>query len=339
MLTAPFPWFGGKSRAASLIWSALGDVANYVEPFLGSGAVLFSGPPVKTITVNDADGLLVNVWRAMRADPDAVAAWCDWPVSEADLSARHLWLVGQRAALTERLQVDPDYFDPKVAGWWIWGACAWIGTGWCSGAGPWTSDGERWISATQGRASRDPDVGINRQLPHVGDTGRGINRQLPHVGDAGRGAFLRTWFADLQERLADARICCGDWARVCTPVVTDRHGLTGVVLDPPYPEGFDADATYSGQDQKAADLWREVVAWAADAGSRPTMRIVLCGYEGAGDPPKGWRRAHWTARGGYGNSGGEDREDNRHRETLWLSPACLDVKSTQGRQSALFGAR
>lgn len=32
-LTAPFPWFGGKSRAASLIWDRLGKCANYVEPF------------------------------------------------------------------------------------------------------------------------------------------------------------------------------------------------------------------------------------------------------------------------------------------------------------------
>ena len=30
---APFPWFGGKSRAAELIWGRLGPVANYVEPF------------------------------------------------------------------------------------------------------------------------------------------------------------------------------------------------------------------------------------------------------------------------------------------------------------------
>lgn len=43
-LRAPFPWFGGKSRAAPLVWSALGDVANYVEPFAGSLAVLLARP-------------------------------------------------------------------------------------------------------------------------------------------------------------------------------------------------------------------------------------------------------------------------------------------------------
>jgi hypothetical protein len=87
--------------------------------------------------------LLVNFWRAIAADPDAVAAHADWPVSECDLSARHLWLVSRRAEMTERLQVDAEWFDAKAAGWWVWGICAWIGSGWCSGEGPWTTDGER----------------------------------------------------------------------------------------------------------------------------------------------------------------------------------------------------
>ena len=39
-LRAPFPWFGGKSRVAPLVWDRFGDVPNYVEPFFGSGAVL-----------------------------------------------------------------------------------------------------------------------------------------------------------------------------------------------------------------------------------------------------------------------------------------------------------
>lgn len=34
-LKAPFSWFGGKSRAAELIWDRLGDPANFVEPFAG----------------------------------------------------------------------------------------------------------------------------------------------------------------------------------------------------------------------------------------------------------------------------------------------------------------
>ena len=52
-LKAPFPWFGGKSRAAHLVWERFGNVRAYVEPFFGSGAVLLrrqtelagAGPP------------------------------------------------------------------------------------------------------------------------------------------------------------------------------------------------------------------------------------------------------------------------------------------------------
>ena len=38
-LTAPFPYFGGKRRAAPTIWRALGDPSGYVEPFAGIGTV------------------------------------------------------------------------------------------------------------------------------------------------------------------------------------------------------------------------------------------------------------------------------------------------------------
>ena len=39
-LRAPFPYFGGKARAAPEVWRRFGDVKNYVEPFFGGGAVL-----------------------------------------------------------------------------------------------------------------------------------------------------------------------------------------------------------------------------------------------------------------------------------------------------------
>lgn len=157
-LRAPFPWFGGKSRAADLIWSRLGDVANYVEPFAGSLAVLLSRPtPPGTETVNDLDCYLANFWRALGADPDGVARWATSPVNEADLHARHRWLVGQ-ADFRERMKSDPDYFDVKIAGWWVWGQCCWIGTGWCLAA--------RYAAPPQrgqGSASEDPPPGRRGQ--------------------------------------------------------------------------------------------------------------------------------------------------------------------------------
>jgi hypothetical protein len=131
-LKAPFPWFGGKSRAAPLIWEGLGDVANYVEPFAGSLAVLLGRPTEARIeTVNDADCFLANFWRAVQKDPKAVAGYADWPVNEADLHARHKWLVS-RPIFREKMKTSPNYCDARIAGWWVWGLSCWIGDGWCT---------------------------------------------------------------------------------------------------------------------------------------------------------------------------------------------------------------
>jgi hypothetical protein len=156
-LKAPFPAFGGKSRVAALVWERLGDVDNFIEPFANSAAVLLARPhPPRVETLNDLDCYVANFWRATQHDPGGVAEYADGPVNEADLHARHRWLVGidprgpwtdtpylhamagpgkwaaERRAFRQRVRTDPDYYDVRVAGWWCWGACCWIGGGWCA---------------------------------------------------------------------------------------------------------------------------------------------------------------------------------------------------------------
>ena len=305
-LVAPFPYFGGKRRVAAEVWSRFGSVRSYCEPFFGSGAVLLGRPtPFSGVeTVNDKDGLLCNFWRAVQADPSAVARHADWPVSECDLHARHLWLVERREDITGKLMADPAWFDAQAAGWWVWGACAWIGSGWCSGGGPWTkgADGELV------------------KLPHLGGGG----------GGAGKGittAALRDdvpgLFGELSDRLRRVRVCSGSWDRVLGDSVTWRHGVCGVFLDPPYDDGA-MDYSAGGMGRGIA---ADVRAWAVKAGERPDMRIALCGYdEHAELAAAGWTPHAWKARGGYGNQGGDDADDNRHREVVWFSPACLGAK-------------
>lgn len=297
-LVAPFPWFGGKRTIAAEVWKNFGEVRNYVEPFFGSGAVLLSRDnPCDVETVNDADGLLVNFWRAVRCEPEAVAVAADWPVSETDLMARHIWLVGQRESLTARLEADPDWYDVKAAGWWCWGACAWIGSGWCSGDGPWQVDTDGCVS--------------------VGDRGRGVNRKLPHLGDRGQG--VAEWFSRLSDRLRDVRICCGDWTRVLGDSVTWRHGVTGVFLDPPYDAGAVA---YSAGDSGIAG---DVRAWALANGNDQRLRVALCGYREHDDlAAAGWRMFRWKARGGFASQG-DGSNQNAAEETIWFSPTCGDA--------------
>ena len=321
-LKAPFPWFGGKLKVAPLVWAALGDVKNYVEPFFGSGAVFLNRPhPHRIATLNDADGFVANFWRAIAADPECVARQVDWPAFENDLHARHHWLIERENDLKERLEGNPDYYDPKIAAWWAWGICCWIGSGWCSGKGPWRVENGR---LTKGDAGR----GVHRNLLHLGDAGQGVHRKLLHLGDAGRGVqrpnvALVDWFQELAARLAVARVCCGDWTRVLGPSVTFRHGLTGLFLDPPYSHAMREKALYTIE----TDCSAEVRAWAIANGDNPMMRIVLAGYEGEYDElaALGWQVVPWKANGGYGNRCAKRGRENAKLERLFLSPHCLPV--------------
>lgn len=321
ILRAPFPWFGGKAPVADEVWSRLGDVPNYVEPFAGSLAVLLSRPHApKTETVNDKDAFLANFWRAVKGDPEAVAHHADWPVNEADLHARHWWLLTEGAPRIARLNGTPDGYDAEVAGRWVWGACAWIGSGWCSGEGPWQWTGEAWRGINRQLPHLSGGQGINRKLPHLSG-GRGINRQLPHVGDGGRGEFILDWMMGLAERLRHVRVACGEWHRVVGPSVTTNHGMTAVFLDPPYGAAADRhEGVYACDDLDVARAARE---WAVTNGNDPLLRIAFAGYQGEHEFPDDWEVVRWKAKGGYGSQGNERGRANAGRETLWFSPHCL----------------
>ena len=322
-LAAPFPYFGGKRRAAPLIWRALGDPAGYVEPFAGSAAVLLArtltGRRVETL--NDADGWLVNVWRAIQLAPNAVAEHAFGPVTEIDYHARLAWLQERRSTeLVAWLEGDPEAHDAKAAGWWLYVLACGIGDPF--GPGPWRGvDGTlRDTRKVDGNAGQ----GVNRELPHLGNAGQGVNRELPHLGNAGRGA-LTAYMRRLSERLARVRITCGDWRRVTTPSVL-RPGCGGdgsraVFLDPPYATSGDLYA-------HREDVSEAVREWCAAAPA--DLRIVLCGYDGEHDA-LGWRRIEGRSGGGAGYS---TRADNGRREGLWLSPACLGT----GEQASLLEA-
>lgn len=326
-MQAPFPWFGGKAKVAPIIWERFGAVDNYVEPFFGSGAVLLARPEPRGVeTINDACGFVANFWRATQAAPDEVAAHVDWPVNEADLEARHYWLVTDGRERLARVLGHPDGFDAKIAGWWCWGLCAWIGSGWCSGKGPWQWVEEEWRKLPHlGNAGQ----GVKRQRPHL-MRWQGVNCQLPHLGDAGQGALLDT-FAALAARLRKVRVAYGDWSRVCGDSVTWRHGTTAVFLDPPY--GEEAGRVGGLYATDSLTVAAEARAWAIEAGKRNDMRICLAGYDGEHAMPTGWTAHRWKAQGGYGLQGDGAGRANAARETLWFSPACIPPK-----QAGLFDA-
>ena len=334
VLKSPYPYFGGKRRAAPLIWPRFGDCANYVEPFFGSGAVLLGRPHAPhTETINDIDCFVANFWRALAANHEEVAYYVDHPVNEADMSARHQWLVNQ-VEFRERMKTDPDYYDTKIAGWWCWGLCGWIGSGWCD-----TSKVIDLGNAGRGVNRQLPHLGtggqgVNRQLPHLGNAGRGVNRKLPHLGDAGRTDTIVDYLGRLSARLRNVRVACGDWSRVLGDSVTWRHGTTAILLDPPYADGMEV-YTNGGK-----STFAEVVQWAEEHGDDKRLRICVCGYDGTWEPPQGWTTVAWKAAGGFGSqrkagSVKGDTNDNAKRERLWFSPGCINIDERQ-LQGSLF---
>lgn len=306
-MKAPFPYFGGKSVVADTIWSRLGTPKQYIEPFFGSGAVLLAAPkPASLEVVNDLNGFLANFWRAVKHQPVAVAEWADYPVSHIDLGARHVWMMQQRDRLGAELQ-DPNWpGDAQVAGWWLWGQCCWIGSGWCD-----------WFS----------------QVPHAGNAGRGVQAfgQVPahHIGGVcspvrqelngfltSSGAVAFRLLTEIAARLERTRIVHGTWDRCLNHHYGDTD--TAVFLDPPY-KGF--GAVYGTKDPAV-----EVEDWARD---NADLRICLAGHIGDYDLP-GWDAVPWKRpRLTYAGSNTTDQE------CLWFSPACLPAVTY--KQADLFG--
>ncbi len=322
-LKAPFPYFGWKWRAAEAVWGFLGDPGGYVEPFAGSAAVLLArdlrGRRVETI--NDLDGWIVNVWRALRADPSGVAEHAFGPVTEIDYHARLAWLQERRTeGLVSWLEGDPEAHDVKAAGWWLYVAACGIGDPW--GPGPWRVVDERLVNVRKLPHLGDAGQGVTRKLPHLGDAGRGVNRELPHLGDAGKGA-LEAYLSTFQRRLSRVRITCGDWRRVLKPSVTRAtagNGQVGVFLDPPYATSGDLYASTNNGDDAHLTVSAEVREWCIREGAG--KRIVLAGYGDEHDEllNHGWRVEAGKSGGGAGYN--TDSAAGR-RERLWVSPECL----------------
>ena len=288
-ISAPFPYFGGKSLIADEVWRRFGNPKYYIEPFFGSGAALLARPsPPREEIVNDIDGFIANFWRAMSKDAAAVAQWADYPINEIDLYARHGWLIGVKSELVTRMESDPEYYDAKIAGWWVWGLSQWIGKEWC---------GEK----------------RHRRIPLLTHH-CGVHQKTLSTG-------LLDYFTLLQQRLRRVSVCCGDWKRVIAWQGSPEE-VCAIFLDPPYADTKRGDV-YS---HEAYTLGNDVEKWALEYGDDLRRRIALCGYEGNYNMPESWTCVAWKAPGGYGNRGKEN--PNRFRERVWFSPNCLNPAPT-----------
>ena len=218
-----------------------------------------------------------------------------------------------------RLEENEAYYDARLAGYWAWGLSSWIGDAFCR------------VRPCHSLPSLARTKGVNRQHPHLSDTGAGVNRRVPRLGDRGTGCnrvaqdrrvFLIEWFQALAARLRDVRMCCGDFERILGPAVQFAAGerSCGIVLDPPYSTDCGLDTVYAHHGTSASRRARE---WALTHGADPRLRIALCGYDGEHAMPAAWECVPWKAAGGYGSNRKRGENINKYRERIWFSPGCL----------------
>ena len=136
--------------------------------------------------------------------------------------------------------------------------------------------------------------------------------------------WLNEWFAALSASLADVRIACGGWERICSPGTMTRNGTCAVVLDPPYSQTM---AVYAHDSSTVAHDVRE---WAIANGDNQKLRIALCGHDGEHNALEaaGWSVDTWAKGGGY-----QGKDD---RERIWFSPHCLNPNAAIRSQELIL---
>jgi len=304
-LRAPFSYFGAKVAIASEVWERFGDPRIFLEPFCGSAAVLLGRPggapdASHLKIINDLDGHIANVWRAIKLRPGEIADAMSEGVREVDLHARAAVAHERTADLVARLEGDPAYCDVELASWWVHGSRGSIPGNWLS-PGPW----HREVGAD----------GVFRLVE--GAPGCGVGRRRPghNAPFGGLNAEPERWMNVLAERLRRVTILSGDWRTGVSRFDLDgrsRPGVRAIFLDPPYSTKH--SECYRVDEAGVAEQVRE---WCQSAD--PAWRIALCGYSGEHEQleQEGWSVLPWRSHPGFGH----DRTSVKER--IWFSPACV----------------
>lgn len=67
-MKTPLTYYGGKQKLSSMIIKLLPGHKNYVESFVGGGAVFFAKPPSEIEVINDTNRELINFYQVAQQD-------------------------------------------------------------------------------------------------------------------------------------------------------------------------------------------------------------------------------------------------------------------------------
>lgn len=352
---APFWYFGGKQKAASLVWKLLGnDIDHFVDPMAGSLAILLARPleyvntTYRVETVNDNNGLLINAWRSIRADPATTAEYASWPLSQADRFARLIalreWV--QDETTLERLWTDHTYYDPQIGGYWLWVNATSIANVDRDLNGPW------WRT----REGRMTHVGKNKGIlmtrPHTSSAGQGIlspmlkepgvekedrlpsspfpyqaalrideeaiEQEIDLLYESSHGFHpvvlpeLYRWFSFLQARLRNVRILCDSWENIVTN--STLHGLSLTKrFSKKYTIGIFFDPPYD-HDVRYKELYGSDMAGNNEAISKKVRNWCL----EHGDNPQ-----YRIVLAGYANEGHDELLQHGWKEYTWIKRSII----------------
>ena len=71
-MKAPFPWFGGKSKVAEIVWDRFGNVPNYVERKRCAAGIGTGGRRMTECTYRDPGAMPIELTRTAEPCPESV---------------------------------------------------------------------------------------------------------------------------------------------------------------------------------------------------------------------------------------------------------------------------
>jgi DNA adenine methylase len=105
-MKTPILYYGGKQQLAKTIVGIIPQHKVYVEPFIGGGAVFFSKPPSEVEVINDINGELVNFYKVIQNDFNALQKEIKKTLHSRQ-EHRHARVVYE----------NPDMFSPVKRAW------------------------------------------------------------------------------------------------------------------------------------------------------------------------------------------------------------------------------
>lgn len=105
----PLTYYGGKQQLSKRIIPLIPEHRIYDEPFFGGGAIFFAKEPAKVEFINDTNGEVVNFYRVLKSDFNALKKEVDYTLHSE----------GQHKQAIE-IYRNPEGKTPLQRAWAVW---------------------------------------------------------------------------------------------------------------------------------------------------------------------------------------------------------------------------